>query len=61
MKGDNTTLQASFNEYLTEIKGNGKFDEIISKYFENNGTKVGYAYAGDGSKTPPVLPAKANS
>lgn len=49
MKGDNTTLQASFNEYLTEIKGNGKFDEIISKYFENNGTKVGYAYAGDGS------------
>ena len=49
MKGDNTTLQASFNEYLTEIKGNGKFDEILAKYFENSGTKVGYAYAGDGS------------
>ena len=49
LKGDNTTLQESFNAYLTEIKGNGEFDAIIAKYFENNGDKVGYTYVGDGS------------
>lgn len=49
MKKDNTSLQTSFNAYLTEIKNNGKFAEILAKYFENKGTKVGYNYAGDGS------------
>ena len=49
MKLDNTTLQASFNEYLAEIKANGEFDAIMAKYFENEGEKVGYSYVGDGS------------
>lgn len=49
LKGDNTTLQTSFNEYLAEIKANGTFDEIMAKYFENKGEKVGNAYVGDGS------------
>ena len=49
MKGDNVTLQSSFNAYLAEIKSNGEFDKIIAKYFENQGTKEGYAYVGDGS------------
>ncbi len=49
MKGDNADLQASFNEYLTEIKANGTFDAIMAKYFENKGEKVGYSFEGDGS------------
>lgn len=49
MKGDNTALQASMNEYLAEIKANGEFDAIMAKYFKNEGEKVGYAYVGDGS------------
>ena len=49
MKLDNTALQASFNEYLAEIKANGKFDAIMAKYFENEGEKVGYSYVGDGT------------
>lgn len=43
-KGD-TTLQSSFNDFLATIKENGKFDEIISKYFEGIGTKNGYPIA----------------
>ena len=49
MKLDNTSLQASFNEYLAEIKANGEFDAIMAKYFENEGEKVGYNYVGDGT------------
>lgn len=49
MKGDNTTLQTSFNEYLSEIKADGTFDAIMAKYFEDKGEKVGYNYVGDGS------------
>lgn len=49
LKGDNTALQASFNEYIAEIKANGTFDAIMDKYFKNEGTKVGYNYVGDGS------------
>ena len=49
MNGANSALQESFNEYLAEIKTNGTFDEIMAKYFENKGEKVGYAYEGDGS------------
>lgn len=49
MKSDNTALQTSFNEYLAEIKENGTFDEIMAKYFENKGAKVGYSFVGDGT------------
>lgn len=49
MKNDNTALQTSFNEYLAEIKDNGTFDAIMAKYFENEGTKVGYNFIGDGT------------
>lgn len=49
MKGDNSSLQDSFNAYLDEIKANGTFDTIMAKYFENKGQKVGYAITGDGS------------
>ena len=49
MKGDNSELQASFNDYLAEIKDDGTFDAIMAKYFENKGTKVGYSIVGDGS------------
>ncbi len=49
MNGSNSELQASFNAYLDEIKQNGTFDEIMAKYFENKGEKVGYEYEGDGS------------
>lgn len=51
LKGDNTTLQTSFNAYLAEIKDNGTFDAIMAKYFENDGEKVGYNFVGDGSGT----------
>lgn len=36
----NTELLGQLNAFMTEIKGNGKFDEIINKYF------------GDGTPTP---------
>lgn len=49
MNGSNSELQESFNQYLAEIKGNGTFDAIMAKYFENKGEKVGYDYEGDGS------------
>ncbi len=49
MKGDNTELQADFNAFLNEIKGNGTFAAIMAKYFEGEGEKVGYNYNGDGS------------
>ena len=49
MKLDNTSLKASFDEYLAEIKGNGTFDAIMAKYFEGKGEKVGYSYVGDGT------------
>lgn len=51
LKSDNTTLQASFNAYLDEIKADGTFDAIMAKYFEDDGTKVGYSYYGDGSSS----------
>lgn len=49
MKGDNTALQTSFNEYLAEIKSNGELDKIMAKYFQNEGDKVGQDYVGDGT------------
>ncbi len=42
LKKGNTTLQSDFNAYLADIKANGTFDAIIAKYFEDEGTKVGY-------------------
>ncbi len=35
-------LLKSANELLAEIKENGKFDEIVNKYFGNKGTPTGY-------------------
>ena len=42
IKKGNTDLVNDFNDFLAEIKGNGTFDGLVSKYFEGNGTKVGY-------------------
>ncbi|MBE6131204.1 MAG: transporter substrate-binding domain-containing protein [Erysipelotrichaceae bacterium] len=41
VKKGNTKLVEDFNAFLVEITENGKFDEIVAKYFENKGTKVG--------------------
>jgi ABC-type amino acid transport substrate-binding protein len=41
-KKTNTTLVNDFNEFLTTIKNNGEFDAYVAKYFEGEGTKVGY-------------------
>lgn len=41
VKKGNTELVEDFNAFLTEITENGKFAEIVAKYFENKGTKVG--------------------
>ncbi len=43
----NTELVNSFNAFLTEIKANGQFDEIINKYFRGQGTKNGYTINND--------------
>ena len=41
-KKGNTQLVNEFNAFLAEIKSNGTFDSLVSKYFEGTGTKVGY-------------------
>ena len=41
-KKGNTALVNDFNAFLAEIKSNGTFDSLVAKYFEGNGTKVGY-------------------
>lgn len=41
-KKTNTALVNDFNEFLTTIKNNGAFDAYVAKYFEGEGTKVGY-------------------
>ena len=41
-KKGNTQLVNDFNAFLAEIKSNGTFDSLVAKYFEGNGTKVGY-------------------
>ena len=38
VKKGNTELKNSVNELLTELKGNGKLDEIINSYFNGNAT-----------------------
>lgn len=42
IKKGNTTLKDDFNNFLLEIKQNGKFNEIVAKYFEDKGTKNGF-------------------
>ena len=37
----NEELKNSFNTFLSTIKADGTFDEIISKYFEDEGEKIG--------------------
>ncbi len=41
-KKGNTALVSGFNAFLDEIKANGTFDALVAKYFEGEGTKVGY-------------------
>ena len=45
MKKDNTALVESFNEYIAEIKADGTYDEIVAKYFEGKGEKIGVEVA----------------
>lgn len=45
VKKGNTELLNDFNEFLAEIEENGKFAEIVAKYFENKGTKKGVEIA----------------
>ena len=44
VKKGNSELVTEFNQFLKQIKGNGKFDEIVSKYFEGIGTKKGIEF-----------------
>ena len=44
VKKGNTELVTDFNAFLAEIKDNGKFDEIVAKYFEDKGTKIGIEF-----------------
>ena len=41
VKKGNTELLNDFNAFLADIQANGKFDEIVAKYFEDKGEKVG--------------------
>ncbi|MBE6548560.1 MAG: transporter substrate-binding domain-containing protein [Ruminococcaceae bacterium] len=41
-KKGNTALVESMNAFMAEIKENGEFDKYVAKYFEGEGTKVGY-------------------
>lgn len=42
VKKGNDSLKDDFNNFLLEIKENGKFNEIVAKYFEDKGTKKGF-------------------
>lgn len=41
-KKGNTALVSDFNAFLADIKSNGTFDALVAKYFNGQGTKVGY-------------------
>ena len=41
-KKGNTALVEGVNSFISEIKVNGTFDALVAKYFEGNGTKIGY-------------------
>ena len=47
VKKGNTTLLTAVDELLTEIKDNGKLNEIITKYFDGNAT---FTYSNPASK-----------
>ena len=47
VKEGNTALTEDFNSFLAEIKENGKFNEIVAKYFEGVGTKNGVDFVTD--------------
>ena len=38
----NVSLVESMNNFMAEIKADGTFDTLVSKYFENKGEQVGY-------------------
>lgn len=38
----NTELQTKFNAFIKKIKDDGTYNAIEAKYYQNNGTKVGY-------------------
>lgn len=42
LKKNNSELQTKFNEFIKKIKDDGTYAEIEAKYYQNNGTKVGY-------------------
>ena len=46
VKKGNTELVEDFNAFLTTIKENGTFAEIVAKYFEGKGEKKGFDYIG---------------
>ena len=47
VKQGNVELIDSFNNFLIDIKNNGTFDDIVSKYFEDKGEKIGVEYVLD--------------
>lgn len=49
IKEGNSALQNDMNAFLAEIKANGKFQEIVDKYFKGEGEKVGYSVSGSGT------------
>ncbi len=42
LKKNNSELQTKFNEFIKKIKDDGTYAAIEAKYYQNNGTKVGY-------------------
>ncbi|MBR2969398.1 MAG: transporter substrate-binding domain-containing protein [Clostridia bacterium] len=47
MKKGNTDLKQKFDTFLAKIEDNGTFDALLSKYFEGEGEKTGYAVTTD--------------
>ena len=60
-KKGNIALVDSFNAFLDELKANGEYDALVSKYFEGEGTKKGYPIAtGDIENTSDALVVVTN-
>jgi len=56
VKEGNTALKNQVDTYLNEIKNNGVFQDILDKYLEGKGTKVGYQIGNyDSSKNQLVI------
>ena len=47
VKQGNIELVDSFNDFLIDIKDDGTFDDIVEKYFEGTGEKIGVEYVLD--------------